>query len=56
MWDGKSTLLALGYPKHAKEHPAGQVNIDRALTAYRIESESSRLATNTEGLKKEEDS
>ena len=44
----QNTLLVIGYPKHAKEHSAGQVNIERALTAYRIESESSRLAMNTE--------
>ena len=38
MWGARNSLLLVGYPQHAKELAAGQVNIERALTAFRIES------------------
>ncbi|KAL8818972.1 MAG: hypothetical protein Q9191_007827, partial [Dirinaria sp. TL-2023a] len=33
MWGDIDSLLLMGYPQHAKDNPAAQVNIDRALTA-----------------------
>lgn len=43
-WNKKITVFLSGYPINVKEQPAGQVNVDRALTAYRIESETEELA------------
>lgn len=45
-WDNKMTVYLSGYPIHVKEYAAGQINVDRALTAYRTESGAEEL---TEG-------
>ena len=38
LWGERPTLLMSGYPSYALTHPAGQVNIERALATFRTES------------------
>jgi len=49
-WNGKMTVCLSGYPINVRELPAGQVNIDRALTAYRMELGWEELVASTEEM------
>ncbi len=49
-WNKKITVFLSGYPINVKEQPAGQVNVDRALTTYRMESGWEELVARTEDM------
>ena len=50
MWGNRNVLMLRGYPVHAKQHPAAQVNIERALDAFRAETKIKREETDAEEL------
>ena len=52
-WEQRSTLILEGYPLLAQKHPAGQVNIDRALAAFREESRMKELRAGTQSMSAE---